>query len=488
MRDPPHPPLVRSKSVLAAEKGPPLTVAMSSEESKPKPASIVRKSPPVSRQEEFNSVSLKAQSPSVSDSQRTLVGVQSKLPVGIEPQGDEPSPDGHLDAGVRERGEGQGLKRRRRTEEFDGEESPSLDLLGINGDVVTSESNSRSAFEESNARSAFEITSVVDATEGDEMETSVRQPSSADPDTISVHLKAGNDPLQTIPDVTLKKQLSASSSAGQLGSASTEDAATVLTNAIAPDARPPGPTHTSPLSSSSNSSLSSPSAMTQAVQPPPVSSQPPPTSGNGPLNQPGTKRFRRVNNYPRGRWSVADRSEPEQRPESQSSERGPLHSSSQKSLYGSPEMIGPSPITGRKSLLELSEDMPLLSHMTSQSGSDHGPAPSDTASERDPQEMLSRHGSLSSVVTTEKSADGDERLQDVETESVASASADAGTTGTGQDFAYPTSGLPTNGAVTSVPLGFLPAASSTTPPVAETRGTATGCDHDRDCTCEICSQ
>lgn len=438
MRDPPQPPLVSSKSVLAAVKGQPLSASMSAEEKAPKTTDATHLSPRARQEGEPSSTLSKQphqQSMMPGDSQVTLVG-ENQVEVD---QHHEHLPDSRPDRANHDNGQEGETEGSQNSSRREGERLGVDEPSGLHDLVGTPKQKDK------NAKSAFEITSVIDAAEGDDMDTSIRQLTTTDSD----HSPVGKDPSNAGQSSEQPSNIPSSVTAPLTEyrtAASNGTAVTTALEAATSSAKPASSTRPFPLSSASSSSLL-PSLGTQVGNPAGT------LTGNGPQHQQQpVKRFRRVNHYMRGRWSVRDRSEPEQKPESQ----GPLQSSSQKSLQGSPELRGnsaPSPIPTRKGTLDSSDEgLGLSQHSHPPSISvEHGPSHSDTTSERDPHEALSRNESMSSLLTTEKSIDGEEHLQDVETEPTAAPFlTDYGTTASTPDVTYPTQ-LPATSTVYGVP-------------------------------------
>ena len=174
-------------------------------------------------------------------------------------------------------------------------------------------------------------------------------------------------------------------------------------------------------------------------------------SANGPSVQPGASRFRKINNYVRGRWMIRDTTAPEDHRAGEGSGGGGSTSSCDSRYPGSgrssnaqdpPTTGSASPIIGhRRPTNELSDA--LHTRSTSDLGNLIGggggvglglmvssPCIATSDSDRDSHvdrsstaaDTLSRNTSLSSIPPMEKSIDGDDHLREVETESVASAS------------------------------------------------------------------
>lgn len=473
MRDPPHLPLVSSKSVLAAVKGQPFNASMSAEEKAQNTKDATHLSPRARREEESRSTLSKQpphQQPVMpSDSQVTLVG-ENQVEVD---QSNERLPDGQLDRANLDNGR-------------EGETEAGQNSSGRVGESLSVNESSGlqdltgTPKQKANAMSAFEITSVIDPAEGDDMDTSIRHLATIDSDsttTTTDRSPAGRDPPSAGQSQSSEQPHPPSSMTTSSSTTTMTEYKTVASNGThAPTAAPEGATKPASLSSSSSSSRPFPlsSSSSSSFLPSLAATQvgggaapggqqqgqvPPAAGGNGPQHQQQpVKRFRRVNHYMRSRWSVRDRSEAEQKPESS---QGALHSSSQKSLHGSPELQGhgaPSPVPTRRTVLD-SSDEGQHGHLPSV-GNEQGHSHSDTTSERDPQEVLSRNESMSSLVTTEKSIDGDEHLQDVETESAAPYSTDSGITVSTPDVTYPPSHPPAASSSGSSSHGVLSAPST----------------------------
>lgn len=229
--------------------------------------------------------------------------------------------------------------------------------------------------------------------------------------------------------------------------------------------------------------------------------------GNGPNVQLGASRFKRVNNYVRGRWHVRDTSEPEERPESSEL----LRQMGPKTTAESSSVATFSPMVPRRSTLTTEHSETSQHSRTSSDVGQSLPVPAggvggggqrelrdggegDSSSDRDAHLdrnstaadtlSLSRNTSFSSIATAgeQKSIDGDEHLRDTDTESVAS-SVPGGTT---PDLREPATTHPpppqstqTAATVTAAPV---PAVTSS---VAASSSTL---EHGQNCTCDSCSQ
>lgn len=253
--------------------------------------------------------------------------------------------------------------------------------------AASGESEEESESSKQNARSAFEITSVTTVSgENDDLEGSIRHPASADADSLS-----GVKAVLSVQKDSVPGESSESISEEPTEAGAVDEESTPPTAAIPFSVKP---------------------AMGDVLQQP--LTQFPVAGGNGPVVQPGLSRFRKVNTYVRGRWTVRDTSEPEERPDS-SDPRDSIQLQSLKPLTSSGSS---SPIAPRKTEGEPSN----LHQQQSQIATDLG-LHGDSASERDANvdrssttvenQSLSRNTSLSSLVTT-KSIDGDEHLRDLE--------------------------------------------------------------------------
>ncbi len=281
--------------------------------------------------------------------------------------------------------------------------------------------------QEENARSAFEITSVTDApADADDLESSMRNPGQS------------SDEQQLKENLTIRK-------GGDAGTRKADD----------PSLDP---------ASLDNETLS--------VVPEGT------VGGNGPTPMPGAtqqaSRFRRVNEYKRERWTVRDTSEPEERAESSSSE-GALGNKGGLQLMKAEGTA--SPFSSRRAVEEIVTFDPLHAHSTSdlqQQSVAGGGGGSDTASERGDlfdrsstaaeTASLSRNTSFSSLPATEKLADNDEHLQEVE-----------------NDRSPP---VPTG--ASSDPVTYPPSPLPSTP--SSHGATASAEEHSPTCSCESCEK
>ncbi len=226
------------------------------------------------------------------------------------------------------------------------------------------------AGEEENARSAFAITSVTDApADADDLESSMRNPG------------------QSSDEQQLKENLVSKRGEGDGGGSHP-----LLSNRV-------------PVSESS--------VLTETRE---VS-----VGGNGlsavpASTQQGASRFRRVNQYARGRWIVRDTSEPEERTESSESAVGGRGSLQPVRADGtaSPSMVrrGTDEGVSTNELVQFTSQ-----HSTAGGGSDTASEKGDLldrSSTLAETVSLSRNTSMSSLTTTEKSVDIDEHLRDME--------------------------------------------------------------------------
>ena len=275
------------------------------------------------------------------------------------------------------------------------------------------------------AKSAFEITSVTTAAD-DELETSVRHPMSADADMLKSSAFKTKSSGESQDNLSISEDQKVEGAVGDKSEASAGETIENTISFVDTDTRPA----LGGLASHSQTQIQGAVGV------------------NGPNVQLGASRFKRVNNYNRGRWVVRDTSEPEERPESSEPLKG-SHMSSKTIAENATVAAGSPPVTKKSTLTEHSE-----TGQHSRSSSDVGPSPpvpvgaprelregggGDSSSEKDAHidrsstagdtANLSRNGSLSSIATTseQKSLDGDDHLRDTDNESVAS-SVPGGTT------------------------------------------------------------
>ena len=334
------------------------------------------------------------------------------------------------------------------------------------------------------AKSAFEITSVTTAAD-DELETSMvgRHPMSADAELLKgsgvlLRRKASGESQDNI---SISEDLKVEAATGNKSETSVGE---TIENSIAvsdADTKPaPGV-----LASHSQTHI-------QGV-----------VGGNGPNVQLGASRFKRVNNYVRGRWNVRDTSEPEERPESsEMKQMGP------KTIAENSTVATVSPSVTRRSTLTTEHSE---THQHSRTSSDVGQSPpvpaagqrelregggggeGDSSSDRDAHLdrnstaadtlSLSRTTSFSSNATAgeQKSIDGDEHLRDTDNESVAS-SVPGGTTPELHEPATPSTAASQSSQTATVSVASVPAATGSTAASSSTQ------EHPQNCTCESCSE
>ena len=278
-----------------------------------------------------------------------------------------------------------------------------LNLKAKAEDTVSLESEGGELKKE-NAQSAFAITSVIQGDlDNDDLENNLnpRQPVSLDDSQMKL-TESEEDSVSLSED----QRMTASSTEQSGSTAPVVEVAIVTTDGLSSSV-----TQTQPVNS--NSPLSS-TSLTDTVKISPTQQQQGgqlpigAATSNGPSVPPGPSRFRRVNQYNRGRWKVRDTESTEERADSDPLKGLPSNSSA----YSSPS-------TKRRS-----ED-----GLHSRSASELGQL-SDTVSDKDSTAVpfdhssiaaegtLSRNTSASSLLP-DKSIDGDEQPPDLTDESTA---------------------------------------------------------------------
>ena len=270
------------------------------------------------------------------------------------------------------------MRKSESSERFRGEVA-SLDAVSIESEV--------GELKKESAQSAFEITSVEPAPDDDLDTTGRVQPASMDDSTLKVKLESGDSEEEVA-------SLSEDQRHGALKSSSDGE-----------------PSASSGLSSSSGVDLT---RGQQGVS----------ATGNGPSVQPGGGRFRKVNKYTRGRWTVRDMETTEERSGAEGTARHPSQGAGSRMNL---EPGSASPSVSRKTDQQES--------LHSRSGSELGQAsnvavitgggaPSDNVSDKDSTSLhfdrsstaadtLSRNTSLSSINAP------DDRSTDVDMDSQA---------------------------------------------------------------------
>lgn len=197
--------------------------------------------------------------------------------------------------------------------------------------------------------------------------------------------------------------------------------------------------------------------------------------GNGASVQPN--RFRRVNQYERGRWTVRDSLVTEEQSETlhpQQQQQQPLPSAKH------PESSEVADDTHPKTTQQQRSDLgPTPVELTELGGFPGGIlggglAPTDSTSDKDSSsihmdrsstaaETLSRNTSMSSIVAPEKSVDGDEILRDLDMESISGGTGNQNSSGQEQEVsdAPPAQASPHPPVVPTSSAGAVPPPSST---------------------------
>lgn len=263
-----------------------------------------------------------------------------------------------------------------------------------------------------NAKSAFEITSVDPVpTDNDDLESSMLQKGASADDSLKMKIRTRSkgesiseeesiSPLQELKTDTIP-----STTTNPVGDdhASKETQSDVL--AIDHDAPP------------AHSSVIAPSGV-QSSQPP--SQGPAGATGNGPSLQHGMSRFRRVNQYSRGRWMVRDRTEPEEKPDCEPKGSIPGLKIDSSGLGSSIS----APLLPQRKMQQVAE---APEHYQTQSSSDltqvssSSSVPTDSVSDKDSSSIhvdrsSTTDTSFSSIIVTDKSTDGDESARELEHE------------------------------------------------------------------------
>ena len=281
------------------------------------------------------------------------------------------------------------------------------ELHGGDGETI-----SLSEKQNQNAKSAFEITSVDPVpTDNDDLESSMIQKGASADDSLKIKIRTrskgesiseeeSSSPLQELKTDTIPSTITNPISDDH---ASKETQSDVL--AIDHDAPP---AHSGAIASSG----------IQSSQP--LSQGPAGATGNGPSLQHGMSRFRRVNQYSRGRWMVRDRTEPEEKPDCEPKGSIPglkMDSSGFGSSISAPLL----PQRKMQPVAEAPE------HYQTQSSSDltqvssSSSVPSDSVSDKDSSSIHVERSSttdtsFSSILATDKSTDGDESTRELEHE------------------------------------------------------------------------
>lgn len=361
--------------------------------------------------------------------------------------------------------------------------------------------------ENQNAMSAFEITSVDPVpADNDDLDSSIVHKSISSDDSLKVKLQriraeSGDSISEDQPSPHLREL-----------HAPTEAASNSVSNPPITTATTPSDDNTSkdvqpntmavdqdalPVQSSGSVVIAPPAITQQLPQfQPPI--QGVGSTGNGPTLQPGASRFRRVNQYLKGRWTVRDKTEPEERPDSEL--KGTISALRSDSVVSGGSG---SPLVPRKAqpVTEMQETLPTRN--TNELAQLPSSVPSDNVSDKDSSSIhvdksstvadtLSRNTSLSSIVAmTDKSLDGDEHLRDLEPE--------LGLVATNRDppditYPYPpTTNLPPSGTSSSsvvVPTTVGAPDSTTanpTPAPTQTDFQSSSNSHGPSCSCESCS-
>jgi len=358
--------------------------------------------------------------------------------------------------------------------------------------------------ENQNAMSAFEITSVDPVpADNDDLDSSIVHKSISSDDSLKVKLQriraeSGDSISEDQPSPHLREL-----------HAPTEAASNSVSNPPITTATTPSDDNTSkdvqpntmavdqdalPVQSSGSVVIAPPAITQQLPQfQPPI--QGVGSTGNGPTLQPGASRFRRVNQYLKGRWTVRDKTEPEERPDSEL--KGPIPALRSDSVVSGGSG---SPLVPRKAQPVTEMQETLHTRNTSELAQLPSSVPSDNVSDKDSSSIhvdksstvadtLSRNTSLSSIVAmTDKSLDGDEHLRDLEPE--------LGLNRDPPDITYPhpsTTNLPLSGTSSSsvvIPTTVGAPDSTTanpTPAPTQTDFQSSSNSHGPSCSCESCS-
>lgn len=291
------------------------------------------------------------------------------------------------------------------TEKKEGDE-----LHGGDGEAI-----SLSERQNQNAKSAFEITSVDPVpTDNDDLESSMIQKGASADDSLKTKIRTrskGESISEEEPISPLQEQ-------------KTDTIPGTTTNPVSDD-------HVSKETQSDVLAIDhdAPPAHSGVVAPSGGQSAQPPSqgaagaTGNGPSLQHGMSRFRRVNQYSRGRWMVRDRTEPEEKPDCEPKGSIP-------GLRMDPSSLGSSvstPLLPQRKMQPVAE---APEHFHAHSASDltqvssSSSVPSDSVSDKDSSSIhvdrsSTTDTSFSSIITTDKSTDGDESARELEHEPAA---------------------------------------------------------------------
>ena len=287
------------------------------------------------------------------------------------------------------------------TEKKEGDE-----LHGGDGEAI-----SLSERQNQNAKSAFEITSVDPMPDNDDLESSMIQKGASADDSLKTKIRTRSK----------GESISEEESISPLQELKTDAIPGTTTNPIGDD-------HTSKETQSDVLAIDqdAPPAHSGVIAPSDVQSSQPPSqgaagaTGNGPTLQPGMSRFRRVNQYSRGRWMVRDRTEPEEKPDCEPKGSVPGLRMDSSGLGSSAS----TPLLPQRKMQPVAE---APEHYHAQSSSDltqvHSTSsvPSDSVSDKDSSSIhvdrsSTTDTSFSSIIATDKSTDGDESARESEHE------------------------------------------------------------------------
>ena len=330
-----------------------------------------------------------------------------------------------------------------------------------------------------NAKSAFEITSVDPVpADNDDLESSILQKGASADESLKtkIRMRSKGESISEEESVSPLQELKTGGNPGSTTNPIDDDHTSkdAHSDAFAAD-HDAAPAHSVLIASSGAQSSQ---LLSQGAAG---------STGNGPTLQHGLSRFRRVNQYSRGRWMVRDRTEPEEKPDCEP--RGPTPGlKMDSSSFGSSASTPLLPQRKAQPIAEAPEHFHAHSASDLTQVSSTSSAPSDSVSDKDSSSIpvdrsSTTDTSFSSIITTDKSTDGDESVRDSEHELAAVRDISESSISL-----HPLTNLPLSITAGSSMGGGINLSGSSTPhsTLIPTEVPSSQNPHGSSCTCEAC--